>query len=274
MRKILVIGAHPDDCEVCAGGTAFLWRQRGDRVSFVSMTNGDAGHFSEEPESLARRRREESAAVARALDIEYLILDHHDGRLEPTLACREEIIRLIRREDPDLILTHRPNDYHPDHRYTSVIVQDAAYTVTVPLICSDTPHLRKNPVFGYLSDAFQKPAPFSPDVAIDVDAVMPEKWKLLHAHESQFYEWLPYNDGTADEVPPPDRPEDRLAWLERRWSPEFSALADRSRASLAESYGAESAARVRFAEAFEISEYGSQPSTSDLRALFPLAERI
>ena len=184
MFRILIIGAHPDDCEVYAGGAAALWRKRGDRVRFVSVTNGNAGHQSVPADVLAARRRGEAEAAARVIGAEHEVLDNDDGALEPTLRVRGELIRLVRRFAPDLLLTHRPNDYHPDHRYTSVLVQDSAFLVTVPKICPDTPHLARNPVIAYLQDDFRKPCPFSPDVAIDVDAVMDRKWAMIDAHAS------------------------------------------------------------------------------------------
>ena len=269
MIKVLVIGAHPDDCEAFAGGTAVLWRRRGDAVRFVSMTNGDAGHHEMRGEALAGRRRSEALAAGRIADVEYEILDTSDGQLEPTLERRMEVIRLIRRYAPDLVLTHRPNDYHPDHRYTSVLVQDAAYMVTVPPICAETPHLRDNPVFGYLCDSFRKPVAFQPDVVVDVDSVMDLKWDLLDAHASQFYEWLPYNEKILDQVP--SSLGGRRRWLEERWSSWLERVADDHRGRLLETYGEEHGRGVRFAEAFEISEYGAVPSPADLPRLFPIS---
>ena len=99
------------------------------------------------------------------------------------------------------MLAPRPNDYHPDHRYTGVLLQDAAFMVTVPNVTPDTPALRKNPVFIYFEDGFQKPAPFRPDIAISIDDVIDEKVDVLDAHVSQMYEWLPWHDGSLEEVP-------------------------------------------------------------------------
>ena len=268
MVRVMVIGAHPDDCEVYAGGAALLWRARGDAVCFVSTTNGDAGHHALGREELARRRIEETKAVAALADVDYEVLDCHDGMLEPTLARRLEIIRLIRRYAPDLVLTHRPNDYHPDHRYTSMLVQDAAYMVTVPPVCPNTPHLARNPVFGYLWDPFTKPNPFEAHVVVDIDGVVEKKLDLLDAHVSQFYEWLPFNDGVTETVP--DGAAERRRWLGERWSPYFENVASQHRDALAKSYDATRAERVRYAEAFEIGEYGSRPDAAELRRLFPL----
>jgi len=171
-----------------------------------------------------------------------------------------------------VVITHRPNDYHPDHRYTAQIVQDAAYMVTVPFFAPDVPALKKNPTFLYFMDRFQKPAPFQADVAVDVDAFMDVKWNMLDAMESQFYEWLPWHDGKLDEVPAD--PEERLVWLKNYWSPLFRRATETGRSALARGYDKERAARVEFAELFEVSEYGHQPSDADLTALFPFVPNL
>jgi LmbE family N-acetylglucosaminyl deacetylase len=195
--RIIAIGAHPDDCDIRAGGVAAKWAALGHKVRFVAVTNGDAGHMSEGGGQLAMRRRKEAEESARRLGIEYVVLDNHDGELLPDLRVREQLIRQIRQWQADLVLAPRPNDYHPDHRYTGVLVQDAAFMVTVPNVTPDTPALRKNPVFMYFEDGFQKPAPFRPDVAIPIDDVIDRKVDALDAHVSQMYEWLPWHDGNA-----------------------------------------------------------------------------
>ena len=260
--NILVFGAHPDDPDFKAGGVAYLYGRAGHRVKFVSMTNGDAGHHQIGGVELARRRREETQAVARVLGLaEYQVLDNHDGELEPTLPNRRQVIRIIREFKPDLILCPRPNDYHPDHRYASQLVQDAAYMVTVPNIVSLTDHLRRNPVIAYLSDTFQKPYPFSPDVVVDVGEAMQAKLDALHCHTSQVYEWLPYNALRENEVPASEK--DRRAWLEERYAARMRADADRFRELLIKRYGSDRGQKVVYAEAFEGCEYGS-PLREDL----------
>ena len=200
--RILVIGAHPDDCEVRVGGSAALWSVSGAHVTFVSVTDGSNGHQERSRDELVEIRRREAMAAGEVLGVDYEILSARDGHLEPTLDRRLEIIRLIRRERPDVVITHRPVDYHPDHRYTSFLVQDSAYMVTVPHVAPDTPHLATNPVFAYMEDRFTRPAPLRIDVVVDIDAVVDRKWAAIRAHESQFFEWLPYNQGILDDVPP------------------------------------------------------------------------
>ncbi len=266
--NILVFGAHPDDCDIKAGGVAALYLQQGHRVKFVSVTNGDAGHHEMGGGPLAQRRYAEAQAAAEVIGtLEYELLDNHDGELMPTLENRYKIIRTIREFRPDLIMTHRPNDYHPDHRYTSTLVQDAAYMVTVPNICALTPHLRKNPVIVYLSDGFMKPYPFTPDVVVGIDAVVEQKIDMLHCHVSQFYEWLPYNGGTLDTVPTDESA--RRAWLAERLLNRFSDTAEKYQDLLIALYGEEAGAQVKYAEAFEGCEYGASLTAENIPTLFP-----
>lgn len=268
--RVLVVGAHPDDCDLNAGGVACKYADRGDEVLFVSVTDGSAGHQSEAGVALARRREREAEAAAEVAGIEFRMLDNRDGHLRPTLERRKTIIRLVREFDPDLLLTHRPNDYHPDHRYTSQLVQDAAYTVTVPNVCPETPALDTDPVIAYLCDSFRKPNPFDPDAVVAIDGVVDRKFEMLDCHKSQVYEWLPYNQGLLDAVP--DEPAARREWLESAdlsFVSEFAAVADRFRDRLVERYGSNAGAEVCYAEAFEMCEYGRPVEDDELPTLFP-----
>jgi len=262
--NVIAFGAHPDDCDQRAGGTAIKLAMLGHRVRFVSVTNGDAGHQTEGGGALAARRREEAREAGRRAGVEYITLDNHDGELTPTLKPREDIIRQIRLWNADLVLAPRPNDYHPDHRYTGVLVQDAAYMVVVPNIAPDTPALRKNPVFMYFQDNFQRPNPFRPDVAISIDDVIDKKIDMMDAHVSQFYEWLPWVDGMLEKVP--KGATDRKRWLKETGGGQVSPAV---RETLTKWYGAEKAKAVRYAEAFEICEYGTRPDDAMIRKLFP-----
>ncbi len=264
--RLLAIGAHPDDCDSKVGGLALLYVRAGHKVKFVSVTNGDTGHHKIGGSPLAQRRFAEAQAAAKVAGIEYDVLDIHNGQLLPTLENRWRIVEIIRRFRPDIVITHRPNDYHPDHRYTGEIVQDAAYTVTIPNVAALTPHLRRNPVFAHMSDRFQKPCPFKADVVVSIDSVFRKKMRMLDCHKSQFYEWLPYNAGKA--APPGDRRK-RFQWLVDWRAPAFAKIADRHRDLLKRLYGEKKGARVRYAEAFEISEYGAQVDEKKLRTLFP-----
>jgi N-acetylglucosamine malate deacetylase 1 len=268
--RIIVFGAHPDDPEYKAGGTAAKWARLGHHVKLVSVTNGDIGHWQSAGGPLALRRKAEAAAADKILGVTSEVLDIHDGELIPTLENRRTIVRLIREWRADIVIAHRPWDYHPDHRYTGVLVQDAAYMVTVPFFCPDTPPLKANPLFLYTSDRFQRPYPFRPDVVVSVDDVFDVKLDAIHELASQAYEGGA--DGSEERmagVPPADDVAGRRAWLRKRWAVRQSGEADRFREALIRRYGQERGQMVKFAEAFEICEYGRQPSPEELRQLFP-----
>jgi LmbE family N-acetylglucosaminyl deacetylase len=263
--RVIAIGAHPDDCDIKFAGTAAKFVKAGAAVKFLSVTNGDAGHQSEGGGALAKRRYAEAQEAARRLGIgEYQVLDNHDGELTPSLDVRKQIIRAIRLWKADIVIAPRPNDYHPDHRYTGMLVQDAAYMVVVPNIVPDVPALRKNPVFLYYEDNFQKPAPFRPDVAVSIDDTWQLKLDALDAHVSQVYEWLPWVDGRLAEVP--KDPAERRAWLAKTRA---GRIRPDVRAALEKRYGAEAGANIQHAEAFELCEYGRRPSMDELQAMFP-----
>jgi LmbE family N-acetylglucosaminyl deacetylase len=265
--RILAIGAHPDDSDFEAGGVAALYARRGHQVKFVSLTNGDAGHYKMGGAELAQRRRAEALKAAATIGIQYEVLDIHDEELMPTLETRRRVIQVIREFQPHLVMTHRPNDYHPDHRYTSTLVQDAAYLVTVAGTLALTEHLRTNPVFVYFSDRFQKPYPFVPDVVVGIDQVVEKKVDMLHCHESQVYEWLPYNELYLEQVPRDKSL--RRAWLRQRLEDSLREDADRFREKLIELYGEQRAAAIKYAEAFECCEYGLALTGENIRRLFP-----
>ncbi len=266
--RIICIGAHPDDAESGAAGTAALWIAKGYHVKFVSVTNGDIGHWRDSGPELARRRKAEVEHGAGIVGYDFEVLDNHDGELQPTLENRKAITRLIREWKADVVITHRPNDYHPDHRYTSVLVQDSAYMVTVPKLCPEVPALKANPVFLYFSDDFQKPNPFQADIAVGIDAVMDKKLEVILGMVSQLYE------GGVSGSPElltgdPAKRKERLRMLRQRSADGDMKAADRFRRSLEAWYGRERAAKILYAEAFEISEYGRTPDKAEIMRLFP-----
>ncbi|MBM3892359.1 MAG: PIG-L family deacetylase, partial [Verrucomicrobia bacterium] len=173
--RIICFGAHPDDCELQAGGVGAMWAAQGHHVKLVSTTNGDIGHWRDAGGPLARRRTAEAAKAGATLGVTSEVLDIHDGEIMPTLENRRTIVRLIRQWNADIVFSPRPWDYHPDHRYTSILVQDAAFIVTVPFFCPDVPPLKKNPVFLYYTDRFQKPLPSKADIVVDIDPVIEKK---------------------------------------------------------------------------------------------------
>jgi len=267
--RIIAFGAHPDDCEFKLGGTAAKWAALGHHVKFVSVTNGDIGHWDMAGGPLAKRRTAEVHEAARRLGITAEVLDIHDGELIPSLENRKKITRLIRRWKADLVFSHRPNDYHPDHRYTGVLVQDSAYMVAVPFFCPDTPPLERNPVFLYYSDGFQKPNPFTADIAVSIDDVVEKKIDAADALVSQVYEGGALASAETARDRHADDPVKRRAWLSERLKSSSARSADRFRETLIKWYGSEEGNAVKYAEAFEICEYGRRPNAEQIRQLFP-----
>ena len=268
--RIIAFGAHPDDTELREGGAAAKWAALGHHVKFVSCTNGDIGHWNMAGGPLAKRRAAEVKETGKILGVTQEVLDIHDGELMVTMENRRTICRLIREWKADVVISHRPNDYHPDHRYVGVLVMDAAYMVTVPFFCPDTPYLTKNPVFLFSEDSFQRPNPFTADIVVSIDDVIDKKLAAVDALHSQFFEGGA--NGNASMVPDA---KDETAWAARkkqvrdRFAERFAATAKKFRPALETYYGRDEAAKVQYAEAFEICEYGRRPQPDEIRKLFP-----
>ena len=266
--RIIAFGAHPDDCELQVGGVGAMWEAKGHHVKLVSVTNGDIGHWQQAGGPLAMRRKKEVEEASRILGTTVEVLDNHDGELTPTLENRRAIIRLIRQWKADLVLSPRPNDYHPDHRYTGILVQDAAYMVTVPFICPETPPLKNNPIFMYYTDRFMKPNPSQPEIAVSIDSVIDKKLDALGVMESQFLEGgANGHDGLMPKTP--EQRAKRVKEVRDGHASRSLNTAERFRSVLKEWYGAEMGAKVKHAEAFEICEYGRRPEKAELKRLFP-----
>jgi LmbE family N-acetylglucosaminyl deacetylase len=267
--RIICFGAHPDDNEFRAGGVAAMWAAQGHHVKFVSTTNGDIGHWGTAGGPLAQRRTAEVERCAEIFGIETEVLDIHDGEIMPTLENRRTIVRLIREWRADIVMCHRPNDYHPDHRYTAILVQDAGYMVTVPFFCPDVPYLKRNPVFLFYQDRFQKPNPFAADIAVGIDSVIDKKLDAAIALASQTLEG---GCGGSEHLYPEGDSAKRKArekQVRQRFDGRFASTADRFRKELADWYGQERTKKIKYAEVFEICEYGRRPSKQEIRKLFP-----
>jgi len=285
--RVLMIGPHPDDCDIRCSGTALRYAKAGHAVKFVSLCNGCGGHQSMAPEAIARRRYLETQEVARRAGIEYEVWDIPDCEIMPDLDTRKRLIRSIRAFRPDVIFSCRPNDYHADHRNAAILMQDASYLLIVPNLCPEVPALRKMPVVLYFYDGFQNP-PFRPDLMVPIDDLIEEKFALLHCHTSQMYEWLPFTRGTLDQVPQDAAA--RFEWLHGIRLPRDGSVPDerilkvvqptpvseyreatpavKYRDDLVRRFG-ERGRRILFAEAFAVCEYGT-PLTPELeRELFP-----
>jgi len=265
--RVLVLGAHPDDPEYHSGGLAAAHCERGNLVKLVSVTNGAAGHHQRAPQALAALRREEARAAGEVLGVDYVTWDFPDGALEPSLEVRHKIIAEIRSFRPDLVLTHRPNDYHPDHRAVGQAVQDASYMVTVPHVVPEVPALIRDPVVAYMPDLFTRPYPLQPDVVLDITPQLDVIVAMLACQESQVYEWLPYISGTLEQVP--EAPEQRLTWLKEAIRAHIRGRADRFRQTLCERFGEERGQALELIEVYEISEYAAALTEQRRQDLFP-----
>tara|TARA_R100001143_G_scaffold63591_1_gene73052 strand:- start:81397 stop:82299 length:903 start_codon:yes stop_codon:yes gene_type:complete len=265
--RVIAIFAHPDDADFKMGGTAAMMAKMGHEVKFLSLTNGNAGHHEKGGGVLANIRREEAKEAARRLGIvEYEVLDNNDSELLPELHIRKDVIRAIREWNADVVLGLRPNDYHPDHRNAGKLVIDASYLVIVPNVTPDVAPVRNNPVFLYMQDGFSKPNPFSHDIVVGIDEAIDTKILGLDAHVSQIYEWGPWTRGMLDQVPEGET--ERMEWLkESRFR---GGVSDEQLSGLKKWYGDEKAVQFRFAESFEIAEYGHHPSDEEIRMIFPM----
>lgn len=266
--KLLIIGAHPDDAEYHAGGMATLYRQLGRRVRMISVTDGSAGHHRRERSELAAIRKQEAAAAGRVIDAEYHVWDFPDALLVPTLELRERIIREIREFQPDLVLTHRTCDYHPDHRAVGQAVQDASFLITVPLVAPGTPALRRAPVVASMCDLFTRPAPLRPDVMLDISPFLDTIEQMFACHRSQVFEWLPYNECIEHQIP--DDEQARRKWFGGWFRNAIRPRADHFREWLIRRYGNHGKA-IQWLEVFEISEYACQLDAGARQRLFPFA---
>lgn len=261
--RLLLIVAHPDDAEARCGGLMAMYRKAGHLVKWISVTNGDAGHHEISGPELAKIRLRESKNAAAVIGADCEVWDAADGCLEPTLEMRWEVIRAIRAFQPDLVLTHRTCDYHPDHRAVGQLVQDASFSVTVPALVPDTPALRKDPVIAYMADPFTRPVSLRADIAIKVDSYLDTIIEMFTSHESQVFEWLPYIMKISDPVPIDE--EGKKCWFQKHFISKFyQRVADDYRAELISTYGSKTGARVWFAEVYEISEY-ARPLDDELR---------
>ncbi|MBR5157454.1 MAG: PIG-L family deacetylase [Clostridia bacterium] len=283
----MMIGAHPDDNDFRCGGIALKYIQQGHSVRFLSVCDGSGGHHIMSPEEIRIRRRKEADAVAAISGIEYDIWDIPDCEVVADIENRKRMVRYIREYQPDIIFTHRNNDYHADHRNVALLVQDASYLLIVPNFCPDIQPLKETPVIMYFYDKFKNPY-FEPDIVIPIDDVIDTKYEMIHCNTSQVYEWLPYTNGVLNMVPKDEG--ERKKWLRQPTVPKDGTLlsekdldifkpsnnseyreatpAVKYRQKIIERYG-EKAKGTLFAEAFQVSEYGKNLTEKNSKILFP-----
>jgi LmbE family N-acetylglucosaminyl deacetylase len=265
--RIIAFGAHPDDVELKFAGTAALFAARGDHVKFVSLTNGDVGHFAQAGGPLARRRKAEVQACHAILGVATEVLDIHDGELMDDIETRRKVVDLIREWQADIVLSHRPWDYHADHRAVGRLAEDAAVLVAAPFFCPYSPPTPRNPIFLFYSDPFLKPYAFDPILAVGFDAVAQKKWDCMTAMPSQFGDADSWQARTRPNVPADEA--GRKAFLLEGVKQRSADVADQHRNLLVSLYGEGKARAIKYAEAFELNQYGRSASVDELKAMFP-----
>ncbi|MDD3910536.1 MAG: PIG-L family deacetylase [Proteiniphilum sp.] len=266
-KRVIVICAHPDDAELTTGGTGILLSRSGYKVKLVSLTNGNKGHHKGTKNEIAIRRYNETQEVKKRMNCEYEIINNEDGELEANLKNRMEVIRLIREWKADIVITHPSYDYHPDHRNTSLLVQDAAFLVNVPKILPEVPALIESPLFLYTRGRYadrQKP---HPDIVVDITPVEREKAYIIDAHASQIYEWLPWINRSNKIIP--DTQEEKIEYILKEYVLKRGEIKEKDKPVVEKWYGSR-AKEVKTIEAFEICEFGRAVNDQDIRELFPM----
>ena len=265
--RIIAFGAHPDDAELKFAGTAAMLAAQGHKVKLVALTNGDVGHFAQAGGPLAQRRKAEVEACHARLGVDSAVLDIHDGELMPDLDTRKKVVNLIREWQADIVLSHRPWDYHPDHRAVGKLAEDAAVIVAAPFFASYTPATPRNPIFLFYSDPFLKPYPFDPIIAVGIDDVAEKKWECIASMPSQFGDADSWQARTRLNVPSDEA--GRKAFLIEGVKQRSAEVANQHRALLVKLYGEQKGRGVRYAEAFELNQYGSSATVEELKQLLP-----
>lgn len=262
------IGAHPDDVDFLIGGLSIKLSELGHKVKFVSATNGNMGHHEMMPGPLMERRMKEANAAAKALGAEFECLGIDDANVYVNKENTDKVVKVIREFDPQLVITHRPSDYHRDHRYTGQLVVDASYILILPLYMPEfPPRTRDMPVIVFGHDRFTTPRPFRPDIILDITSIFEDKVSGLSKHESQIFEWIPWTfkmDEIVERAKGDKSAREELVktFLDFR----FARIMDRYRALFKDLLPER---KVTNCEMFEICEYGRQPTKTELKKFFP-----
>ena len=265
--RIIALGAHPDDAELKFAGTAALFAAQGHKVKLVALTNGDVGHFSQAGGPLAQRRKAEVEACHKQLGVETEVFDIHDGELMPDLETRKKLANVIREWQADIVLSHRPWDYHPDHRAVGQLAQDTAVVVAAPYFAPYTPPTKGNPIYLFYSDPFKHPYPFDPILAVGIDDVAQKKWDCISALPSQFGDADSWQARYGRNVPADEA--GRKAYLLDIVKQRNANEANQYRDLLVKLYGEQKGRAIKYAETFELNQYGANATVDQLKGMFP-----
>jgi len=260
--NLLVIFAHPDEGEIYAGGISAIYSKLGHRVKFLSLTNGDAGHWSMDPKALAQRRFKEAMEAKRILGLtEYEILDYHDGKLKNSNDIQKIVANRIMEWKADIVILFYPiiteEGGHNDNMQAGLIVRDAAALL----------NMEELPVFLYMRDYFTTGFSHIPDLAVNIDKVWERKLLAMKAHESQVVESNPHADGILDEVLKSDSKRQEYLFYN---SYPYSRITPDIKAAINKWYGSDSAGHINWAEAFEFAEFGKQLRNKEISRFFPM----
>lgn len=265
--RIIALGAHPDDAELKFAGTAALFAAQGHKVKLVALTNGDVGHFSQAGGPLAQRRKAEVEACHKQLGVDTEVFDIHDGELMPDLETRKKLANVIREWQADIVLSHRPWDYHPDHRAVGKLAEDTAVVVAAPYFAPYTPPTKGNPIYMFYSDPFKKPYPFDPIIAVGIDDVAQKKWDCISALPSQFGDADSWQARYGRNVPADEA--GRKAYLLDIVKQRNANEANQYRDLLVKLYGEQKGRAIKYAETFELNQYGANATVDQLKEMFP-----
>jgi LmbE family N-acetylglucosaminyl deacetylase len=261
--KVMVIFAHPDEGEIYTGGISALYTKMGYQVKFMSLTNGDAGHYSMKPADLAKMRYSEAMESKAILKLgDYEVLDYHDQYLKNTKEAQDKVIKSIQDWNADIVFTYYPaKGGHTDNMTAGYIVRDAAPRL----------QMAKMPVFVYIRDYFTITFSYIPDFAVDIDKVWDTKLAACTVQRSQVMDAIPHSMGILDEVRA--NPEKQKQLIYDNTYP-FSSVTNINRPALEKWYGAEVASKIKYAEAFEIAEFGRQVDEVEMHTLFPMLPKL
>jgi LmbE family N-acetylglucosaminyl deacetylase len=189
--RILAVGAHPDDLEILCAGTLARYAQEGHQLVMCVATDGTAGHMVIKPPELARIREREARAAAEVIDAEFIWLGFPDELIFNDRETRLTFVDAIRQAKPDVIITHAPDDYHPDHRVVSSLVFDTSFIASLPNIETNQPAHSIVPPLYYMDTLAGKG--FHPTEYVDIGSTIDIKRQMLACHQSQL-KWLKDHD--------------------------------------------------------------------------------
>ena len=196
--NILAIGAHPDDVETMCAGTLAKYASQGHKIFIATATSGNIGSARHSMEEIARIRKQEAANSAALIGAEYICLDYDDEMFYETKEVRLAFINLVRHCKADVIFTHNPHDYNPDHELTSKIINDIAVMIPVAKIETPNKPYDKIPIIAYFEPV--NGLGFVPTEYVDITDYMDKKMEMCLCHQSQI-SWMQdnYKDTLADQ---------------------------------------------------------------------------